>query len=102
LILPAVERNAVNRLERRRAHELALRANRLFGLRTWERAAGLATVCLSLIWKLRVALRGDRIQPRTIVTRYRRRPRRLSSPARHPDTTEIAVRLESQMAIPRG
>jgi hypothetical protein len=38
-----------------------------------ERVAGFGTVAMSLLWKLRIRLRGDQIQPRTIVTRYRRR-----------------------------
>jgi hypothetical protein len=80
LILPAIRRNAVNELERRRVDELEDRARRLFGLRAWERLAGLATVGLSLLWKLRVQLRGDGIQPRTIVTRYRRSEKAAETP----------------------
>jgi len=71
LILPAVEHHAVNETERRRARELSQRARRLFGLRAWERFAGFGTIVLSKLWKLRLELRGDGIQPKTIVTRYR-------------------------------
>ena len=70
LILPAVKHHAVNETERRRAIELTRRAQRLFGLRTWERLAGLSTLGLSLLWKLRLQLLGDGIQPKTIVTHY--------------------------------
>lgn len=70
LILPAVAANAVNDRERDRARDLAARARAHFGLRTWERAAGLGTVLLSRLWQLRIRLAGDRIQPRTIVTRF--------------------------------
>jgi len=73
LILPAVERHAVNDTERRRARELARRARAHFGLAGWERLAGAGTVALSSLWKLRLRLFGDTIQPKTIVTRYRQR-----------------------------
>jgi len=73
LILPAIARHGVNELEIERVRELTVRANRLFGLNLLERVAGFGTVAMSLLWKLRIRLRGDRIQPRTIVTRYRRR-----------------------------
>ena len=69
LILPAIEKHAVNEIERRRARELGRRARRLFGLRTWERLAGMGAVALSTLWKLRLQLIGDTIQPKTIVTR---------------------------------
>ena len=73
LILPAIGRNAVNRLEVERVQELTERTDRLFGLRLWERLAGRGTAALSSLWKLRIRWRGDGIQPKTIVTRYRRR-----------------------------
>ncbi|MEX1311235.1 MAG: cobalamin-dependent protein [Candidatus Sulfomarinibacteraceae bacterium] len=72
LILPAIGRNAVNELEIERVRELTERTDRLFGRRLWERAARRGTAALSALWKLRIRLRGDGIQPRTIVTRYRR------------------------------
>jgi len=70
LILPAVEHHAVNDLERRRARKLGHRAQRLFGLTPLDRLAGFGTRTLSVLWKLRLDLFGDGIQPRTIVTRY--------------------------------
>ena len=69
LILPAVARNAVNPLERRRSNDLHERVVRLFGQRLWERAAGFATIALAGLWKLRLKILGDRLQPKTIVTR---------------------------------
>jgi hypothetical protein len=70
LILPAVARNAVNPLERSRSTDLYYRAGRLFGRRLWERAAGFATIALAGLWKLRLEVFGDRMQPKTIVTHY--------------------------------
>jgi hypothetical protein len=70
LILPAVARNAVNSLERRRCDDLYETAARLFDRRLWERCAGFATIALAGLWKLRIKIFGDRLQPRTIVTRY--------------------------------
>jgi radical SAM superfamily enzyme YgiQ (UPF0313 family) len=72
LILPAVRRHAVNELERRRTDELSRRAEGLFGLQTWERLAGFGTAALAALWKLRLDVRGDGIQPRTVVTRYKK------------------------------
>jgi len=69
LILPAIQHHAVNQRETRRALELTRRANELFGLSGWDRLAGMGTVAMSRAWKLRLALFGDTIQPKTIVTR---------------------------------
>ena len=70
LILPAVAHHAVNEVELSRTHALSRRARRLFGLNGWERLAGFGTTVLSVLWKLRLDLFGDGIQPRTIITRY--------------------------------
>lgn len=70
LILPSVARNAVNRLEHDRSNDLYARAGRLFGRSWWERAASAATIALAGLWKLRLAIIGDHLQPKTIVTRY--------------------------------
>jgi len=70
LILPAVARNAVNPLERRRSNEIYERTFRHFGRKPWERAAGFATIALAGLWKLRLKIFGDRLQPKTIVTHY--------------------------------
>ena len=70
LILPAVTRNAVNALERKRSNELYERAFRHFGRNLRERAAGIATIAIAGLWKLRLKIFGDRLQPKTIVTRY--------------------------------
>ena len=70
LILPAVARNAVNALERKRSNELYERAFRHFGRNLRERAAGIATIAIAGLWKLRLKIFGDRLQPKTIVTRY--------------------------------
>ena len=70
LILPAVMHNAVNRKERRRSKDLYERGRQLFGRNLWQRLAGLGTISLAALWKLRLELFGDMVQPRTIVTRY--------------------------------
>jgi hypothetical protein len=70
MILPAVARNAVNALERKRSNELYERAFRHFGRNFWERAAGFATIAMAGLWKLRLKIFGDHLQPKTIVTRY--------------------------------
>jgi len=70
MILPAVARNAVNALERKRSNELYERAFRHFGRNLWERTAGFATIALAGLWKLRIKILGDHVQPKTIVTRY--------------------------------
>ncbi len=70
LILPAIMYNAVNRKERRRSKDLYERARRLFGRNVWQRLASLGTIPLAGLWKLRLKLIGDVVQPRTIVTHY--------------------------------
>ena len=70
LILPAVMHNAVNRMERRRSKDLYERARRLFGRNPWQRLAGLGTIPLAALWKLRLKFLGDTVQPRTIVSHY--------------------------------
>jgi len=70
LILPAVAHNAVNRKERRRSKDLHERARRHFAWNARHRLAGLGTIALAGLWKLRIKLFGDMVQPRTIVTRY--------------------------------
>ncbi len=70
LILPAVTRNAVNSKERRRSSALFQRAGRLFGWKVQHHLAGLGTIALAGLWKLRLKAVGDMVQPRTIVTRY--------------------------------
>ncbi len=71
LMVPVMARHAVNELERERAHALDERLGRAFGRRTLKERTLIGLLhALALRWKLRVRLLGDRIQPRTIVTRY--------------------------------
>jgi hypothetical protein len=70
LILPAVRHNAVNVLERKRSVDLEKRAARHFGRSLGRRIAGAGTVVLAGVWKLRIKIFGDGLQPKTIVTRY--------------------------------
>jgi len=71
LILPVIERHAVNTLERERAVDLTRRMAEALGkpgLR--ERALQLGVRIIAARWRLRVWWFGDAIQPKTLVTRY--------------------------------
>jgi hypothetical protein len=70
LIIPAISANAVNDRERTRAFELERRAAGIFPLSITDRAACLGARALAARWRLRLALFGDGIQPKTIKTRY--------------------------------
>jgi len=95
-ILAAVERNAVNDLERQRARDLARRIEEAYGSHPLVRAGRAASVALAAAWKLRTRLFGDGIQPRTFVTRYtaasrarlQRRAEIIPMPARADETAE--------------
>jgi hypothetical protein len=87
LILPAVARNAVNSKERQRSTALMQRAGRLFGWTLRHRLAGLGTIALAGLWKLRLRLRGDMVQPRTIVTRCHAPAAVSRLPVRQPETS---------------
>jgi hypothetical protein len=71
LILPEIERQAVNSLERKRAEDLARRMTDALGkpgLR--EKALHLGVRILAARWRWRVWWFGEAIQPKTLVTRY--------------------------------
>jgi hypothetical protein len=70
LIIPSVARNAVNPAERQRAIQLDRLARRLLGRRFWEHLATFGAISLAQLWKARIKLRGDVIQPKMIRTRY--------------------------------
>jgi len=71
LILPVVERHAVNQLERERVVDLTRRIAETLGKPGVKvRAIHLAIRALAARWRWRVWLRGDAIQPKTIRTRY--------------------------------
>jgi hypothetical protein len=70
-ILAAVEKHAVNELERQRARDLARKIDVAFGPRQlFVRLGRAASLLLAAAWKLRLRAFGDGIQPRTKVTRY--------------------------------
>jgi len=72
LVLPALERHAVNEVERRRCVDLDRRVAATFGPPTTvERLERLAMRGLAAWWRLRLDLLGDHIPQRTIVTRTR-------------------------------
>jgi hypothetical protein len=86
MILPTIERNAVNDVERERVRalrrEIAQELPQAFNLK--RRATALGATALAALWNLRVRIRGDMIQPATIVTRLRSRteqPAQLLEPA---------------------
>ena len=69
--LPGVAHFAVNEAERRRARELDRQIQQTFGPHTLaHKLKCVAVMGLMIRWRLRVKLRGDGIQPRTIVTRF--------------------------------
>jgi len=73
-LLPTIGRYAVNALERERATALEHDIVTLLGSPTAkQRLYALAVRVLAARWALRVRCFGDRIQPRTRVTRYRAR-----------------------------
>ncbi len=73
-LLPTIGRYAVNALERERAAALDQDITKLLGTPTVkQRFYALAVRALAAGWSLRVKCFGDRIQPRTRVTRYRAR-----------------------------
>lgn len=71
-LLPVIERHAVNDDERERARALDVEMRRHLGsLRSTERLLRFGARALAARWDLRLRWFGDRIQPETIVTRYR-------------------------------
>ncbi|MDD5305778.1 MAG: B12-binding domain-containing radical SAM protein [Deltaproteobacteria bacterium] len=71
LTLPAIAKLAATDLERGRALALDAAIRREFGPPSIvERVQSLAAIALALRWRLRLALFGDRIQPKTIITHH--------------------------------
>ncbi|HOW96734.1 MAG TPA: radical SAM protein [Kiritimatiellia bacterium] len=71
-LLPVIERRAVNEKERRRAIALDAEQREILGpIRITERLTRLGARLLAARWDVRLRLLGDRLQPATIVTRYR-------------------------------
>jgi hypothetical protein len=71
-ILPTVAKHAVNEIERDKAIELQRKIEAVFPRTIVERFLTVVARLLAARWKLRVKVRGDMIQPATIVTQYRR------------------------------
>jgi len=71
-MLPAIASHPVNAEERRRALALAREVSAALGKPSArEVARRVAVRLLAARWRLRLALRGDGIQPKTLVTRFR-------------------------------
>ncbi len=72
LMLPIIERFAVNDLERERARKLGKEIIATFGKKTLkEKLTGAAAYALAVRWDLRMKLFGDGIQPPSFVTRFK-------------------------------
>lgn len=69
-MLPHIIANAVNESERGRALHLEKEVAAIFPHSVMDRVKRVAVRLAANAWKLRVALRGDVIQPKTIMTRY--------------------------------
>ena len=69
--LSSLARFPVNETERQRANELRRAIDAVLPPKAWQRIVRLIAPPLTARWKLRVALKGDMIQPPTIVTRVR-------------------------------
>jgi hypothetical protein len=70
-MMPVIGRHAVNRVEAARAADLDARFEEVFGAPSLkQRLVRAAVRACAAWWKLRVAVRGDGVQPRTLVTRY--------------------------------
>ena len=70
-MLPVIARYPVNELERTRALELDEELPELLGPLTMaRRLRRMATVALATRWNLRLKLKGDAMQPKTIVTHF--------------------------------
>ncbi len=75
-ILAAIERFAVNGRERQRALDMERKISAAFGPRSFfTRLLRTAAILLAAVWKYRIRVFGDAIQPRTIVTRYAAAPK---------------------------
>ncbi len=70
-MLPAVARHAVNDKERQAALALDRQIKATLTVTMKERAMRVAVLGLAARWKLRLAIKGDAVQPATIVTHYR-------------------------------
>ena len=90
-ILPLVARYAVNKTEHQRATALDHQITKIFGRpAVKERVRRMAIQVLALRWNLRCRLIGDRIQPPTIVTRYR------------PETKKVVTDRNTMVLAPKA
>jgi hypothetical protein len=70
-LLPVMARFAVNQRERERVRDLEKRFRQILGPRSWrDIGMGMLASVFAGGWSWRLRLVGDRIQPRTLVTRY--------------------------------
>jgi hypothetical protein len=71
-LLPVIARRAVNEKERQRALALEKERRDLGPIGAKEHLVRFSARLLAAVWDFRLRWFGDRIQPKTIVTRYRR------------------------------
>jgi hypothetical protein len=70
-LLPTIAANAVNGLERRSALDLDRQVAAALGAPSaWEKVRRVGAGVFAAAWRLRLRLRGDGVQPATIVTRF--------------------------------
>jgi radical SAM superfamily enzyme YgiQ (UPF0313 family) len=79
-MLPALVRHPVSSREKWRALSLDQRIRTAIPPTRFEKLGRMATPACASAWKLRMKLKGDMIQPRTILTRYHGERRGLARP----------------------
>jgi hypothetical protein len=97
-LLPVLKRFAVNDREKERVLELERSVQELIGPRTWRDVGlGIGAAAAARVWSWRLRIFGDRIQPRTIVTRYKGSPSTLGpdSPPGPPGGRTRSARADS-------
>ncbi len=105
-MLPVITRYPVNQLERERAAALEDDVLELLGPRTLsQKLRRVGAVALATRWKLRLALQGDGMQPKTIVTRFEAGRRGARSPVPlvdlHPVCDQTAPPLAAAAFVTR-
>lgn len=96
-MLPTLATFAVNERERLRARKLDRELSRLVPRALAERLRRIGALALSAAWKIRLALKGDAMQPATIVTRYGADARPESPAIPWPDHAQVENQRQCQV-----